>query len=243
MKCLVYVSESTSESTERVPPDLTTILQSSRSRNKKSGITGLLTYRKRRYLQIIEGEDSAVDQLFSAIKADSRHRRVQIILDIATQVRSFPRWHMKLVPVLSDELDVLKFFSRHSLSLKKIPPIKLDLLSYFLERSVIEISTQSARKNENPFLAYDLMLDDWPNFSKVAPSNQLIEVCAELIKGAISYPNLLQSTPGATQEQVLYELGRLDDLGLLIKIPSKNSALRQNDSIYRKLRTLLSRQH
>lgn len=243
MKCLMYVSESTSKSTERVPADLTTILQSSRLRNKKNEITGVLSYRNKRYFQIIEGEDAHVDELFTAIKADSRHQKIWVVLDIATDVRSFPRWPLKLVPALSDEIDVLRFLSKHAPSLEKIPPVKLDMLSFFFEHSVLNSSKNGPRKGENLFMAYDLMLDDWPNFSKVAPSNQLIEVCSELVRGATSYYNLIDKVTGSTEEQVVAELDRLDELGLLVKIPSRSRTANRNTSIYTKLRTFLSKPH
>lgn len=239
MKCLMYVSESTSESTERVPPDLTAILQRSRSRNKKNDLTGLLAYKQRRYLQVIEGDEMLVDSLFAKIKLDPRHKRIQLILDISVQSRSFESWPLKLVPVLNDELQVMRFLSRHRASLEKIPPVKLELLNFFFGQPVIAGKNTGQGKNE--YARTDLMLDDWPTFSKLVPSDQLITVCAELVRGAVSYQDLLDNTQGVTETQLISELKRLDELGLLVRMPSRLPVQGHQPSIYTKLRTFLSK--
>ena len=67
---LLYVSVETHPYTEK---DLAALLEQSRSKNKKLGITGMLLYYKKHFLQVLEGEKDVVFELFRVIRKDQRH--------------------------------------------------------------------------------------------------------------------------------------------------------------------------
>jgi len=62
--------------------------------NKENDITGCMIYKKREFIQVIEGEKKHVKALFEKIKHDKRHTKVQIIWEGETKQRSFNQWLM-----------------------------------------------------------------------------------------------------------------------------------------------------
>lgn len=76
------------------PVDVEAILRVSRRNNAAGGITGLLLYDGRRFLQALEGEAAAVESAFDRIRADPRHRAVVILSRREVVVREFGEWAM-----------------------------------------------------------------------------------------------------------------------------------------------------
>ena len=77
--------------------DLDTLLVRSRQANQVLGITGLLVYHAGCFLQLLEGERTALLNLYHTIALDKRHHQVDKIWDAGLQVRSFPDWSMAFV--------------------------------------------------------------------------------------------------------------------------------------------------
>lgn len=59
--------------------ELERILASSRRNNERSGITGLLVFDGKRFLQALEGDRAAVENAFLRIKTDPRHRAAVLL--------------------------------------------------------------------------------------------------------------------------------------------------------------------
>ena len=76
------------------PEQLLELLAVSRRNNEKSGITGMLLYKERRFLQVLEGEESAVRATYARIERDPRHRDVVLLITGAEQEREFGDWSM-----------------------------------------------------------------------------------------------------------------------------------------------------
>lgn len=90
MHKLLYVS-----STKRDFPadDLERILVKARSKNTALGVTGLLLYVDGGFLQVLEGEDAVLRQLYAAIAKDTRHWDARVLLDKEAP-RNFGDWSM-----------------------------------------------------------------------------------------------------------------------------------------------------
>ena len=84
--------------------EIDNILQTSRARNGERGITGCLIYYNRRFIQILEGNQQAVQELYRKIEKDNRHGQVRIIAENAVEKRTFPEWGMAYYPI--DETNV-----------------------------------------------------------------------------------------------------------------------------------------
>ena len=79
--------------------DVAAIHETARHLNALDGITGLLLFNGRRFLQIIEGSEEAIDNLVERLRRDSRHSALEVRDERFVAERSFPDWSMELVIV------------------------------------------------------------------------------------------------------------------------------------------------
>jgi hypothetical protein len=77
------------------------ILQQSRAKNPQLGITGVLCYDGRMFMQALEGGRNVVSNLYNRIANDPRHRDVIILSYEEIGERCFSGWTMGLVSVRS----------------------------------------------------------------------------------------------------------------------------------------------
>jgi hypothetical protein len=91
MRQLLYVSNT---QPDLAPDALDNILTASRSNNAMMGITGLLLYIDGGFLQMLEGEELALRNLYSRIAADRRHSDLRLMLDREVPERAFAGWSM-----------------------------------------------------------------------------------------------------------------------------------------------------
>ena len=79
--------------------DLEAIHRTARNANALDGITGLLIFNGTHFLQIIEGDPRAIDDLVEKLRRDPRHSGLEIRDERIVDARSFPDWSMELVRV------------------------------------------------------------------------------------------------------------------------------------------------
>lgn len=91
MRQLLYVSNTQPDITLSALDDL---LTASRRNNALMGITGLLLFIDGGFLQIMEGEERAIRELYARITNDPRHHNLRLMLDREVPVRAFPDWSM-----------------------------------------------------------------------------------------------------------------------------------------------------
>lgn len=77
--------------------DLNELMVFSRTSNVENGITGCLMYHNRTFIQVIEGERTAVKTLYEKIRADKRHSKVETIWEDVIIERGFSGWSMSLM--------------------------------------------------------------------------------------------------------------------------------------------------
>lgn len=95
---LIYVSKAAQAQT----PLLTdTVLQQAHVWNAENAITGVLCVGQGVFLQILEGERSAVTRLYARISADPRHTDLELIHCESIAERRYGQWSMAMVS-LSD---------------------------------------------------------------------------------------------------------------------------------------------
>lgn len=88
---LVYVSLATREMSI---DDLTALLEESRENNARLGITGLLVYHRREFMQVLEGSRAEIFALYETICGDERNRQNHLMWDGPVTQRSFADWSM-----------------------------------------------------------------------------------------------------------------------------------------------------
>ncbi|QAY78375.1 BLUF domain-containing protein [Sphingosinicella sp. BN140058] len=74
--------------------ELRAVLDSSRRNNAAVGVTGLLVAGGRRFLQVLEGPDAAVEATLARIKVDPRHRAIVTLSRKDVDARQFGDWSM-----------------------------------------------------------------------------------------------------------------------------------------------------
>jgi Sensors of blue-light using FAD len=74
--------------------DLDDILTASRHNNALMGLTGLLLFIDGGFLQILEGEERPIRELYTRITGDRRHHSPRLMLDREVPTRAFPDWSM-----------------------------------------------------------------------------------------------------------------------------------------------------
>ena len=91
MHRLLYMS---SESFPFSSDSLLSILNPSMKRNAVLDVTGLLLYSSGNFLQVLEGPQTVVEDLYGRIRRDARHRGVTILLQGRIPGREFADWSM-----------------------------------------------------------------------------------------------------------------------------------------------------
>jgi hypothetical protein len=97
---LVYVSVA-QENVSR--EDLLDILAKSREANARVGITGMLLYKDGSFMQALEGEETAVRELYARISRDPRHLGVLTLVEGEREDRRFGDWSMGFQDLSSPE--------------------------------------------------------------------------------------------------------------------------------------------
>ncbi len=89
----LYISTAPSLSRDEVDA----ILSSSARNNPARGITGLLLYNGRNFLQLLEGQGDELAGLMDRIANDPRHSGVSLLSNKEIAERTCPEWAMKRV--------------------------------------------------------------------------------------------------------------------------------------------------
>lgn len=106
---VIYVSTATEPLS---PSQLRDLLNVSRQRNHKLGLTGLLLYSHERFIQVLEGPESAVRKVFGSIQRDCRHKNIDMLRLENKESRHFPDWRMGIqnLTVSIETLPVISHF-------------------------------------------------------------------------------------------------------------------------------------
>jgi hypothetical protein len=89
---LIYVSSATKEMTE---DQLFYLLKQSRLRNLRQNVTGMLLYVGGNFIQVLEGAEKDVEEIYGDIVKDDRNTGNIVIEKIEIRERAFPNWSMK----------------------------------------------------------------------------------------------------------------------------------------------------
>jgi hypothetical protein len=88
---IVYVSTATLPFSDA---DLIGLLSQSQRNNSSRDVTGMLLYKDRNFMQVLEGPEEEVRKLVEIIRADARHAGFIKLLDRAIEKREFSEWSM-----------------------------------------------------------------------------------------------------------------------------------------------------
>src|SRR4051812_40466226 len=99
------------ESTTDGLSELTRLLETARARNKGLDVTGALIFSEGLFAQILEGEETAVKQIFQSIQRDRRHTDLYVLPNEPYEQRRFQSWSMAFVGTTASARAYYKRFS------------------------------------------------------------------------------------------------------------------------------------
>ncbi|MGI3187038.1 BLUF domain-containing protein [Nioella aestuarii] len=114
MKHITYVSQAQRPMSQ---DDLAGLLEHSRARNLQDDITGCLVYRynddydRGNFLQVLEGPEAAIDDVWRRISSDNRHHTIVIIDEGSIEERMFSNWSMGFRNLDAEDLKHAEGFS------------------------------------------------------------------------------------------------------------------------------------
>ncbi len=135
--------------------DIDSILNTARSFNGEHDITGCLIYHKDHFVQILEGPEGIVSELFEKISSDSRHKNVELLSTGVKQDRDFSSWSMAYQTLVNGPIDndLLRLFEENLLTMAKFSDLRSDAIRTFwgavstmMESKVDRIASQGMRR-------------------------------------------------------------------------------------------------
>jgi len=105
------------------------ILATSARNNPARGITGLLLFNGRNFLQLLEGEEAEVAALMAVITADPRHSGVSVLDKRAIAARACPGWAMKRV-LIAESIDARREMLERDLPAGLDPEVRKMIVNF-----------------------------------------------------------------------------------------------------------------
>ncbi|GAB3854837.1 hypothetical protein GCM10028822_25170 [Hymenobacter terrigena] len=99
---LIYRSQASRAVHEVTLPPL---LRKARLHNERSRLGGLLLHANGEFMQVLEGPEPALSQLYARIQADPRHYAVRTVAYGPIAERAFPDWRMAYIPADAKALE------------------------------------------------------------------------------------------------------------------------------------------
>jgi hypothetical protein len=88
---------------EALATAITSILAKSQVNNQRVGVTGALMFNSGCFAQVLEGSQSAVEEVFERIQQDERHGDVSLLAFDPAPARAFEDWSMGFVGTSIDD--------------------------------------------------------------------------------------------------------------------------------------------
>lgn len=113
-----YISYVSQQSHSLTDSSLEKILSLSREKNEAAGITGMLILYEGLFIQLIEGPEEKINDLYNRIAADKRHNRILVLDEGFSETRNFADWSMafeKLDHKKAEEITGFKEFNKKDL--------------------------------------------------------------------------------------------------------------------------------
>ena len=91
LQALVYVSTATHSLSAE---ELQHLLERARARNSQEGVTGVLLYSHKNFMQYLEGPAAGLEKVYTIIKADPQHHGIIELMSEPINSREFQDWSM-----------------------------------------------------------------------------------------------------------------------------------------------------
>ena len=133
--CLVFTSVATRKVSDE---DLKGLLVKSRQNNLALNITGMLLYLDPYFMQILEGDESIIDEKFKKILNNEMRHKVSLIYKKPIKERSFSKWTMGFnkigIEYFEDAKNLTEIYKNEAF--KKHPKEVIELLEMFKDETL-----------------------------------------------------------------------------------------------------------
>jgi len=220
MKHIIYTSEiCQKQNGPKVPAGLHDIYSSAKKKNETYGITGVLAYFDGHYLQVIEGPNSNVDNLYRNIVNDKRHCNVRLLAEGKSTSRHFHDWRFDSSGCqLSRNQDFERYFQKYGQHFEALPQVDRNTLALFFT----PIKSNAHISN---FENSTLKLERWPELHKVGQTTEVINLCATLLHGTKTYIDLKNAHNGLDESELNRLLTAFNKQGVLLNKADVESQL------------------
>ena len=144
---LVYVSKAAKSFGKS---ELTKLLRQANANNKKAGISGILVYKDDQFIQVLEGEEADIRDLFEKIRQDPRHTEISILAQGYIPQPEFPDWAMGFRDISQDDLLGL-YGNKKSLgksinieSFRTQPDTCVKMLRFVRELQLVQVASEAS---------------------------------------------------------------------------------------------------
>ncbi|GAB3503759.1 hypothetical protein GCM10027341_33350 [Spirosoma knui] len=132
--CITYFSSAAPTTTEQVVVE---IVSFSREKNARLGITGVLLYINGHIVQVLEGQQQAVEGLYESIQADPRHTDVRTVINQPITQRLFNDWYMGYETLTTQQYeevsDIIPIDPQHKAAWDADQPVVVRMLKGFFD--------------------------------------------------------------------------------------------------------------
>lgn len=123
-------------------PGVARILAKSRKNNTRLDVVGGLLFGQGYFLQCLEGDVRVVQNLFSRIETDARHRDVTVLLQTSIRARTFGAWSMKYVPGEERFQGLLRHWGMSRFDPYQLSKVQIDEAVRFMRAEDDAVDTQ-----------------------------------------------------------------------------------------------------
>ena len=150
---MIQVTYISSETRPMSQVDLSDILSKSRKNNIDLGITGMLLYGNKTFVQTLEGEETKVNELISKIRGDTRHGDFKLVSKKSIEKRQFSDWSMGFKKIIGSDLNEIKGIDNFSED--KFNSTYLENHKKLLETLVEHYRIENSQKQKHEELSLD----------------------------------------------------------------------------------------
>ncbi len=161
---MIRLTYASTTNQEWSPEELLGLLKQSRTNNGAKNITGILLYSNGTFFQVLEGDEATVENLYTTIEKDPRHKNCTLIEKLNITERAFPYWSMgfeKIEPKELRKMEGLNNFFEHDFTpagfashKNIIGPLLTHLRSKLVKQVSIESHEELPTEHDDPFIKY-----------------------------------------------------------------------------------------
>lgn len=215
IKCIAYVSKAPLIKRGVVlPVGLSEIVKSAK-RNESQELTGLLSYRKGYYVQVIEGPEHSVDSLISKIFEDNRHLDPLIFINKYISKRCFNECNISVFDFVDQNHMFEKLLESYKSDIQNLSIQQKQRIQHVYDVDAHVNSSSDTNKTTKNYDGKNVKLIAWPDFNRINHSPALMNLCIKLTKESHPFEQLVNDGEFGTREEVTDMIRNFDALSIL----------------------------